>query len=528
MHTVPRRAHNPGAARAIAWAARFEPSMPAANAATVADSVDERARRRLVRLVFVIYLLAIFEGALRKYALPSLGQYIFFIRDPFLVWAYVVATRWKMWPRRSAMFRAALALAVAGTGLLILQSAFGAPSDLRLLLGAYGWRAYFLYAPLAFLIGEQFHADDLARLARTTLWLSVPIAVLVAAQFFSPPGSVVNIGTAEDRALQFHDLTVDTDHIRAAGPFSSNVGQQQFTTTALAMLLALMMTPAAQRRVGTPTLLVSAGALLTCVALGGSRGTTLQCVMILLFSLPVALLSREPWVRARAALLPAALAIGAVVLYPVIFPEGFAVFMQRWQTAAADESGFEGGVLGRALFGFVDFVRLVDIVPPLGYGLGFGGNASTVLQATVDGVQPGLLAETDFARHMVDLGVASGIVYIAFRVAFVAWMLRLVVRATRRTASPLPMMLFAYAGYVILLGQITGNGSVNVYGWLFAGLCLAAVRSASARVVAPASSLARQPLAPRARTISRMPGANRNARQVARRASTGSPRAPAS
>jgi hypothetical protein len=317
------------------------------------------------------------------------------------------------------------------------------------------------------------------RLARLTMWLALPIAVLVAAQFFSPPGAMVNVGTAEDAALQFRDLTVDTQHIRAAGPFSSNVGQQQFVATAFAMLLALLMMPATQRRFGAPVLLAAAGAVLTCVALGGSRGTTLQCVMILLFALPIALLGRGAALRARAALLPAALAVAAVLLYPILFPEGFAVFVARWQTAAHDESGFQGGVIGRALFGFVDFWRLVDSVPALGFGLGFGGNASNLLKATIDGVQPGKLAETDFARHMIDLGTACGLLYIAFRFALVAWMLRRVLRATRRSADPMPMMLFAYAGYVTLLGQITGNGSINVYGWLFTGLCLAACRVAT-------------------------------------------------
>jgi hypothetical protein len=230
---------------------------------------------------------------------------------------------------------------------------------------------------------------------------------------------------------------------------------------------------------GVVALGASAAGLLTCVALSGSRGTTLQCVMILLFSLPVAALGRGAALRTRALLLPSALAAVAVVLYPIVFPEGFAAFMQRWAVAANDESAFEGGILGRALYGFVDFMRFVDFVPPLGFGLGFGGNASILLGATVDGVAPGRLVETDFARHMVDLGPACGFAYIALRFALVAWLARRTWVATRRSSDPLPMMLFAYAGYVLLLGQITGNGSINVYGWLFAGLCLAACRAAA-------------------------------------------------
>ena len=454
----------------------------------------ESARRRVVRLVLLIYVLAIVEGALRKYLFPQYGQYIFFVRDPLVAWAYVSATRWRLWPRGDVLWRVAAWAAAGGAVLLLLQVAFGPPSDLRLLLGLYGWRAYFFYAPLAFLVGAQFERNDLLRLARLTLWLAVPIALLVAAQFFSPPGAMVNVGTAEDKLLQFRDLAIDTSHVRPAGPFSSNAGLQQFATTAVAMLVALVIMPAARRRIGLPTLLAGGAAVLSCVALSGSRGTILQSAMILLFALPIAVLGRDAATRSRAALIPIALAVGAVLLFPVVFPEGFASFTTRWTTAARDESGIEGGVFGRALIGFVDFTRLTDAVPALGVGLGFGGNAATLMKATVDGVQPGLYAETDYARHMVDLGPACGIAYIVFRAVFVVWLLRRALRATRRSGDPLPMLLFAYAGYVVLVGQITGNGSINVYGWLFAGLCLAACRAppgaAAATIAAPVAGRA--------------------------------------
>ena len=152
-------------------------------------------------------------------------------------------------------------------------------------------------------------------------------------------------------------------------------------------------------------------------------------------------------------------------------------------------------MFGRALFGLIDFIRLLDIVPALGYGLGYGGNASITLGASIDGVKPGQLVETDFARHMVDLGPAFGVCYIAFRTGLVIWLLRLVLMATRRVADPLPMMLFSYVGFVLLQGQITGNGSINIYGWLFAGLCIAATREAfqshQVRLVVPAAEAAR-------------------------------------
>jgi hypothetical protein len=477
----------------------------AAPAAAVRSPAREQARRRVVRLVFVVYLLAIFEGALRKYALPQFGQYIFFVRDPFVAWAYLIATAWQLWPRGEALWRVVQWAALLGVVLLVLQVAFGPPSDLRLLLGVYGWRAYFFYTPLAFLVGATFERADLLRLARVTLLLAPPIAVLVAAQFFSAPGAPINVGTADDKLLQFQNLVVDTAHVRPAGPFSSNVGQGQFDTTAFALLLALVIAPAARRRLGTPLLVVGGAAVLTCVALSGSRGTMLQTAMILLFALPLALLARDGSTRARATLIPIALGVGAVMLFPIVFPDSFAAFMTRWTTAAHNESDV-GGVFGRALLGIVDFLRLTDSVPPLGLGLGFGGNAATLLKATIDGVRPDVYAESDYARHMVDLGVACGVAYIAFRVVFVAWLFRRTLRATRRSSDPLPMMLFAYVGYVVLVGQVTGNGSINVYGWLFAGVCIAACRVAGAgRPVAAAPSMSsparRRPVARRRRDL---------------------------
>ncbi len=447
--------------------------------AASAAGANEHARKRLVSVVLVIYLLAIFEGSLRKYAFPQFGQYIFFIRDPFLIYAYLLATRHGLWPRNNVFFALSVFMCGFGVLLFVLQSASGGFSEHRQVLGAYGWRSYFLYIPLAFLVGEQFRAADLLRFSRITLLLAVPIAVLVAMQFFSPIGAPINVGTADEAELKFKGMVVTAEHVRPAGPFTSNAGQQQFVTTAFAMLLAFLIVPAQRRKISLLVLLPAAGGILTCVALSGSRGTMLQTGMIAMFALAIGFVGRGAALKAKAFALPASLGAVAVVLYPIVFPEGFAAFVERWNAADSYESrSFEGGVFGRAMFSVIDFLRLVDDTPLLGYGLGFGGNASIRLGAMVDGVQPGALAETDYARHMVDLGPALGICFIVYRVALVVWLTRIVMAATRRVSDPLPMMLLSYALYVVLQSQITGNGSINVYGWLFMGLCIAASREA--------------------------------------------------
>ena len=470
---MPRRSQRASPDATVAPAARA----PRLGAAPVGGA-NERARKQVVAVVLVIYLLAIFEGAIRKYVVPQFGQYVFFIRDPFLIYAYVLATRFGFWPRNIGLFRISLFMCGFGLLLFVAQTAAEGASSTRFLLGFNGWRSYFLYVPLAFLIGEQFKAADLARFAKLTLVLAVPIAVLVTLQFASPPNAPINVGVAAEEELQFKSVGLDLEHIRTTGPFTSSAGLQQFVSTACAIVLALLLLPSSRRGVGLVPLMIAAGAVLTCVALGGSRGTTLQCAMNVVFALAIGFIGRGAALKARALALPLSLSAAAIVLYPIVFPTGFQTFMARWDGAARSETAFQGGVFGRALYGFVDFVRLIDIVPAMGYGLGYGGNASITLRAQVDGVMPGLLAETDFSRHMVDLGPLFGLCYIAFRVAFVVWLTRRVLTATRRAADPLPMMLLAYVGFVVLLGQITGNGTINVYAWLFAGFCMAATRAA--------------------------------------------------
>ena len=449
-------------------------------------AAHEAARQRLVGVILLIYLLAIFEGSLRKYVAPQFGQYIFFIRDPFLIYAYVLATRHALWPSNNPFLQLSVVMCFGGVLLLAMQFASGGHSDPRLVLGIHGWRSYFFYAPLAFLVGAQFRAADLARFAKITLLLALPIALLVGLQFFSPMSSPINVGIADEKELQFQGMGLDAKHIRPTGPFTSTAGLQQFVVTACGFLLALLLIPPSQRPLRLVTLMASAAAVLSCVALSGSRGTLLQCVLTGLFAMAVGFVGRGTALKARAIALPAALGALAVTLYPIVFPTGFAAFMNRWNSASVNEAHIEGGVLGRTLYGLIDFVRLLEGTPMLGYGLGYGSNASIQMRATVDGVRPGEFVETDFARHMVDLGPLLGLMYIAFRVALLIWLMRLVFNTTRRVSDPLPMLLFGYAGYNLLAGQITGNGSINVYGWLFVGLCIAACNAALKRPSQPA------------------------------------------
>lgn len=438
----------------------------------------ERGRRRVVVLLFIVFILAVLEGALRKYAFPSLGRELFFIRDPFLITAYLLAFQHRLWPRRSNWLLAIALMMVLGLLLALLQLALNGFDMTYVLLAGYGWRNYFLYAPLPFLMEQVLQPKDAARLYRVMIVLLVPTTILVAVQFASPPLSPINVGFGASEELQFRGLGVDPEHTRPMGFFTSPTGQSVFVATAFCICLGLLVAKKAQRPIGLPWALVGAAAVLSCLALGQSRGAVAASAIGVLGSVAFAFVASRRASRFKAGVLPLVLCALALAAYPILFPESFAVFSQRITSAQiAETSGGGGGFLGRAFEGFTGFFGLLGTTPVLGYGLGLGGNASTILQVKIDGMVALAFAEGDWSRHIVDLGPVFGVGFIIFRLIFSAWLTLRVVRHSRLHGNPMPMCLYASVIVSMVYGQITGHGTVNVFTWYFVGVCLAASRT---------------------------------------------------
>jgi hypothetical protein len=434
----------------------------------------ERARRRVVGLVMVFYLLLIFEGALRKWLLTSWGQPLFFIRDPCVLAIYWIAWRHGFYPRANALATAAIALGFLGLLLIVLQAGgVAAGIDKWPLLAAYGWRNYFLYIPFPFVIGATLRRADLERIAKITFLLAIPIAVLVALQFRAPLDAPINVGFAASSAQQFHGLALDMNHTRPMGTFTSDVGQKEFVVTGLALLMALWVSPASRRYLKLWQMLIVSCALLTCLALSGSRGAMLASALVVIAAVASAAVVRGQ--ARRTLVVPTVLAVLAVALYPLLFPEGYSTFLNRWTEAQASETQvFAWGFFGRVFYAFYDFFHFLGSTPALGYGVGLAGNASLILGVSIPGFSG--WAESDWSRHIVDLGPFIGLIFIGYRVALVLQVARTCIRGARASGDQLPVILFASCAFELLTGQITGHGTVNGYAWLFTGLSLAAAR----------------------------------------------------
>ncbi len=439
-------------------------------------SPKERVRRRLVRLVFLVYWLLIFEGVLRKWVWPQYAQYLYFIRDPFVLYIYFVALANGMWPRSRPLLLFAYLISLLAIVWIVIQLLLGSSGRIMMLLAVYGWRNYFLYIPLAFLIGEQFRWEDIYRLFRQTLIVIIPMAFLIAVQFASSPDSIINAGIASDESLQFRGLRGSLGHIRPNGTFTAAVGPWHLVASSLCMALVLWLVPAKQRPISNIMLAFGAVATLTCLAFSINRGMFIHSGIVVLSCLVAGVVLRGR-VSRRAIVLPILLVICVVTLYPVVYPEAFAAFIARWFEGVASESRMFGhfGVFGRALYEVYDFLRLVGQVPLFGYGMGLAGNAGTILGVTVAGTIPLRLAETDWSRHFVDMGPMLAVLFILFRVMLTIVLGTKSLWAARRSGNPMPVLLFGYVGVVIFYGQISGHGTICGYAWLFAGLLMASI-----------------------------------------------------
>jgi hypothetical protein len=172
--------------------------------------------------------------------LPGSQDLVYFAKDIVLLAAYV-----GFWNSRAQLrFRLTPlpGLAVA----LGLAAFFGAlqvfnPRLPSLALGVLGFRSYFLYAPLAFVLPAAF--DDDAALGRFLKWyllIPIPVGLLAGLQFFAPGGSALNVYArgGADTVSTFGSST----YVRVTGTFSYISGYGGYLLASAILLLIVFAT----------------------------------------------------------------------------------------------------------------------------------------------------------------------------------------------------------------------------------------------------------------------------------------------
>jgi hypothetical protein len=409
----------------------------------------------LKRLMWIYFWLLIFEGALRKWVLPSLANPLLVVRDPVVILIYLVALGCGRFPR-NAFVIVTIALGIASAVASLIVQAEGGQGTLFITL--YGFRTNFLHLPLIFLLPKVFTASDFDKLGKWLLILAFPMAMLVAVQFRSSPDSRVNVGAGGSVGGQ---IEVGFGKIRPAGTFSYNTGLLAYVVLTAAFILGTQIRKDAPH---AKLALAALPATAVSIAVSGSRSTLLSVLVIV--AGVVLICFKQPVFFGKAAKGFFVIGIAYFCLtFWTDFRNGLVVHETRFVTGG----GLEHGIVLRLLGNLSAPFGAVADTPLLGRGLGMGTNAAGGL---LTGERTFLLAEGDWERAVRESGPILGFAFIGLRLAILVHLGRVSLNALNRK-NPLPALVYCAALPQVLNGQL-GVPTTLGFAVFTAGLVLAA------------------------------------------------------
>jgi hypothetical protein len=316
-------------------------------------------------------------------------------------------------------------------------------------------------------MGEIYRRDDVVRLCRLFLVSTVPIGVLVVAQFYSPESSILNKGLGDTDEYHFE---VVSGVVRPYGPFT-------FSQSAYSVLAVAVGLIAIERRrefaLSTPRLLLFLGAIGGMGVVSGARTYFASVGLVFAAYLASALTAPQAASMGRRTVFAVACVVGMALLMTVVFPQAWETMTQR----QADAVAAEGSTLDRAIHMATEMISAIGQAPPFGFGVGAGTNAG-VYAAT--GERAFTLAEYEWTRIVLECGPVFGLMVIGVRVALTLWCGAIALRANLAHGDAGPLVIFGYVAPLLFYSQISGQNTLLSFCWFALGLLLALARTSPA------------------------------------------------
>lgn len=407
-------------------------------------------------LIWVYFLLLIFEGALRKWILPGLSDILLIIRDPVVLLIYVIALQENRFPRNGKVMGAIL---LGIPTLAIALALTGSP-----VVSVYGFRINYLQIPLIYLIPRYFNLRDVLVMGRFTILLSIPMSLLIMLQFSAPNDSWIN---ASPGGTLGEGIMGAKGKFRPPGTFPFITGVASFYPLVVAFLLASVFK---YRLVNTPILLIASGLAVIAAFASISRLNVLSCLLVLAAGAACLPFMKQVSNKVVRIVIIGAL-LAAILPFLEIYDESTAAFTERWESATdmPDDEAKEMAILQRFLFNFTSAYYALIEAPLLGKGLGVGSNVGA---RYLTGEVTFLLGETEWQKILMELGPLFGIGFIVLRLMIFRDLVLVSMRSLRK-GEPVPLLIFSATGLLILVGQ-WGPPTLQGFAILGAGLTLAA------------------------------------------------------
>lgn len=416
-------------------------------------------------MIWVYVVLLIIEGALRKWFLPSLATPLLVVRDPIVIWLVVVGLR-KGWLN----FLYVKMMMIVCTLSFVLSLLFG---HHNLLVALFGWRIYFFHFPMIFIIGQMLTRDDILRICRFFLYVSIPMTVLIVIQFYSPSTAWVNLGIGGEGTAGFSGTG---QFMRPSGVFSFTSGYVAFQGLVGCILFYyLVANRALEEKYRINNCLLTIILIFNMIAIPTSISRTLffQTVVFVTFLILTGLFKQNMRFKIVRFLCIGAAAI-ALLTITGMMETSISAFTTRFEEANKAEGGLEGTLGERYLGGLLGALLNIDI-PVSGYGLGLGTNVGAKLMGG-NMYSFGFNGEVEWQRIVGESGFILGLLIIIIRLLFSLSLLKKSYQRLTQQSDILPWMLSA--GMILSLPQGQWAIPTNLgFCVLLSGLTLAAIRT---------------------------------------------------
>jgi hypothetical protein len=368
---------------------------------SVFSKTYDEANKSIKNGIWVYFILLIFEGALRKWFLPGLSNPLLVIRDPVAIWLIYVSWRRGLFP--SNIYLNGMII----IGLISIYTAMFIGHG-NFVVALYGARILLLHFPVMFVIGRVFDREDVLKMGKATLYISLPMAMLISMQFYSPQSAWVNRGLAGD--LAGAGFSGSGDYLRPPGTFSFTSGTALFFGFLAPFVFYYWFN---LKKINIWLLIAASGAMLIAIPFSISRTLFFEVGITLVFSIIASLRKPENFSKVITALIVGLVSL-AILSQTSYFSNATGAFTDRFTTANEVEGGLVKGVIGnRFLGGIVGAVTGSSDQPFWGFGIGMGTNVGSNL---LTGQTQFLISEFEWGRIIGEIGPLMGLTVILLRV----------------------------------------------------------------------------------------------------------------
>ena len=409
--------------------------------------------------IWTYFLLLIFEGALRKWFLPGLATPLLVIRDPIAIWLVI-----KCWQRGLLPSSIYLNGMVVIGIISIFTAVFLGHGNLFVAL--FGARILLFHFPLIFVIGKIFNRDDVIKIGKVTLLITIPMTILIAMQFYSPQSAWVNRGVGGDMAGAGYSGAMG--FFRPPATFSFTTGTSSYYGFATCFVFYFWFD---LKRVNKLILIAATLAMFAAIPLSISRTVLFQIGLTAIFT--VLAVSRKPKYIGK--LLVAV--IGGIIILAILsqtsfFNQATEAFTSRFTSASDIEGGLKGTLGDRFLGGLVSALNESSTQPYFGYGTGMGTNVGSML---LSGDRKFLISEGEWGRVLGEMGPLMGLFVIFLRVGLTV---KITLASYKKLALDdfLPWLLLSF-GLVTLAQGNWAQPTFLGFSVIVGGLMLASLNS---------------------------------------------------